>query len=374
MRIFRHSDSPDTLETSQVEVTISVKTYVKVALLVVVTIALIAAFRKATHALLLLFTAFFLALALNAPVSWVAKHLPGKRRGSRSLATSLSYLIVIFVLGAFLASLIPPLVKQTHSLIGAAPTLVKDFKSQDSQTGKIIRRYNLEKQVNEFSSQLSDRLKGLGSSAFSTVQKVGSSAFSLVTILVLTFMMLVEGPEWISSVKKVTPRRHHERIKRVSYDMYRVVKGYVNGQVILAAIASAAISPALLILHVSYPIALVFVIFICGLIPMVGHTIGAVIVSSVALFTSTTAGIIVLCYYILYQQLENIFVQPRIQANSTNMSPLLVFASVVVGVSFGGLLGGLVSIPVAGCIRVLILEYLESRNIIDTKTVEQAID
>ncbi|MDB5176003.1 MAG: hypothetical protein JWM81_861 [Candidatus Saccharibacteria bacterium] len=374
MRIFRHSDSPDSQEISQVEVTISVRTYVKVALLVVTTIALIAAFRKATHALLLLFTAFFLALALNAPVSWVARHLPGKRKGSRSLATSLSYLIVIFILGAFLASLIPPLVKQTHSLIGAAPTLVKDFKSQDSQTGKIIRRYNLGKQVNEFSSQLSDRLKGLGSSAFSTVQKVGSSAFSLVTILVLTFMMLVEGPEWLAQVKKVTPRRHHERVKRVSYDMYRVVKGYVNGQVILAAIASVAIAPVLFILNVSYPIALIFVIFICGLIPMVGHTIGAVIVSSVALFTSTTAGIIVLCYYILYQQLENILVQPRIQANSTNMSPLLVFASVVVGVSFGGLLGGLVSIPVAGCMRVIILEYLESRNIIDTKTVEQAID
>ena len=81
---------------------------------------------------------------------------------------------------------------------------------------------------------------------------------------------------------------------------------------------------------------------------------------------------LVLAYYILYQQIENIFIQPRIQANSTNMSPLLVFTSVVIGVSFGGLFGGLVAIPVAGCLRILVLEYLRSQKILDKPAIAEA--
>jgi predicted PurR-regulated permease PerM len=156
--------------------------------------------------------------------------------------------------------------------------------------------------------------------------------------------------------------------------MYRVVKGYVNGQVVLALLAAFMILPVLLITGVSYPAALVVVVFVCGLIPLVGHTIGAVIVSTVALFHSPWSALIVLGYYILYQQIENYIVQPRVQANSTNMSPLLVFMSVIVGVSFGGLLGGLVAIPVAGCIRIVLLDYLQAKKIIEPKTFDAAVN
>ena len=105
---------------------------------------------------------------------------------------------------------------------------------------------------------------------------------------------------------------------------------------------------------------------------MVGHFIGAAIVSVVALFSSPGAAIAILAYYMLYQQIENYVVQPTIQSNSTNMSPLLVFVSVLVGVNFGGLLGGLVAIPVAGCLRVLLLDYLNNRNILETATVVES--
>ena len=127
----------------------------------------------------------------------------------------------------------------------------------------------------------------------------------------------------------------------------------------------------LFILGISYPVALMVIVFICGLIPMVGHTIGAIIVTLVALFTSPVAAVIILCYYILYQQIENYLIQPRIQANSTNMSPLLVFASVIIGVNFGGIFGGLVAIPVAGCLRIAALDYLHSKKILETETFEK---
>lgn len=354
-------------ETQEVSITISLQTFVRLTLLVLATIVLFGAIQKAAHALLLIFIAFFLALALNSPVNWVSRHLPGRGRGSRVLATAASYLIVIIALGAFIASFAPPLVKQTQSLVSAAPRLVEDFQSQDNASGKFIREHKLEDDIEAATAQLTDRLKSSGSAAFSTVQKVGSGFVGVLTILVLTFMMLVEGPRWRSFFRDITPSRHKDLYERMTADMYGVIKGYVNGQLLLATIAALFIAPVLFILDISYPVALMLIVLLCGLVPMVGHTIGAIIVTTVALFTSFNAAIIILAYYILYQQIENYFVQPRVQANTTNMSPLLVFSALIVGIALGGVAGGLLAIPIAGCLRIGLLEYLRSQGIIDSK-------
>jgi Predicted permease len=353
-------------EVPELALTISFGTYVRLTLFIVATVLLLGLLHRATHALLLIFTAFFFALALNSPVSALSKHLPGRWQGSRALSTSLSLLVMVLLFITFVVSFGPPLARQTDNFITAAPNIVRDFRDQNSATGHIIRKYHLESQINELSSQLSSRIKHVGGTAFPTIQRVGTSIFSLLTILALTFMMLVETPRWTAFARKLVPSDHHSMTERITEDMYRVIKGYVNGQVLLAAIAALLMLPGLLFFHVSYPAALVVVVFVCGLIPMVGHTIGAIIVSLVALFTSAGSAVGIFAYYLLYQQIENYLIQPRIQANTTNMSPLLVFGSLVVGVSFGGLFGGLVAIPVAGCLRIALLEYLRSQKIIDT--------
>ncbi len=351
-----------------VEITVSSRTVMKVGVLSILLFILLVAARQASHALFLIFTAFFLALALNAPVHWIAQRLPGKRRGNRTMATGISFLLVIAVLFAFLASIIPPLVRQTSTFIDSAPGLIQDVRSEDSSLGKFVRRYNLQDQVDKFSNQLGDRLKNIGGAALSSLSRITSSIFSTLTVLVLTFMMLIEGPRWINFARRLVPDEKEPHFERLGTDMYRVIKGFVNGQVVLAALAALLIAPALFILHISYPVALVVIVFICGLIPLVGHTIGATIVTIVALFHSPATAIIILAYYILYQQIENYVIQPQIQANSTNMSPLLVFASVVIGVNFGGLLGGLVAIPLAGCIRIALLDFLYSRDLLEHPT------
>lgn len=365
IRFRRDKDIPE------VALTLSFQTFIRLTIFVLATVLLLNALERVSHALLLIFGGLFLALALNAPVSWLSRRIPGKRKNNRVLATSLSFLIVVLLLGAFIASIVPPLVKQTNSFIDGAPRLITDFRKQDSGTGELIRRYNLEKQVNNVSKQLSSSLDEIGSATFSTVQRVGSSVFALLTVLVLSFMMLVEGPRWLRFGRELIPDHHHELADRMAVDMYKVIKGYVNGQVLLAVMAALFIVPALFILDVSYPVALAVVVFVCGLIPMVGHTIGAIIVTVVALFTSLPTALIILGYYILYQQIENYLIQPRVQANTTNMSPLLVFMSLIIGVGFGGLVGGLVAIPVAGCIRILVLEYLRTAKIIDDATFER---
>ncbi len=353
-----------------VYVSVTNRTVIRVLLLVVLTFVGLTAIRTASHAVLMIFTAFFLALALNGPVHWLAERIPGKHQGSRALGTALSFFLIVAILGGFLASIVPPLVRQTNSFISAAPHLVEEVRDQNSAAGKLVRRYHLEGQVNELSSQLSSRLKNATGTAVSTFGKIGSSIFTTLTILVLTFMMLIEGPRWLRLFEDTIPQSKRKHFEKLAADMYKVVKGYVNGQVTLAVIASSLLLPALLALHIGYPAALFVIVFICGLIPLVGHTIGAAIVTTVALFHSLPSAIIILAYYILYQQIENYIIQPRIQANSTNMSPLLVFASVIIGVNFGGLFGGLVAIPVAGCIRILLLDYMKSRHILDRESEE----
>lgn len=346
----------------------------KTLILVVAVVLGLMAIAQASHPLTLIFVAFFLALALNAPVHWIAQHIPGKRRGSRSLATGVSFLIVLVLITGFIVAIVPPLVRQTGTFIKNAPELLEQSRDPDTSLGRFVDRYGLQDDIEKLSGQLSERLGDIGSTAVSSFGRLTGNIFSILSVLVLTFMMLIEGPRWLRFFRDVIPDEHHARADRLARDMYRVVKGYVNGQVVLALLAALLILPVFLIVGVDYPAALVVIVFICGLIPLVGHTIGAIIVSIVALFTSPWAALIVLVYYILYQQIENYIVQPKVQANSTNMSPLLVFASVLIGVSFGGLLGGLVAIPVAGCLRIALLDYLRSKKIIEPAAVKAALE
>lgn len=360
----------NSLNAPEVEVVVSNRTILRILAAAILAVVFFAAVRHSAHTLTLIGASLFLALALNAPVQWLALHLPGKRRGSRGLATGLSIGIIVILLGVFLSFVVPPLVRQTNKFVRQVPTLINQVRDEDSGLGKFVRDHHLESEVNKLSSQLSSRASNITGSAVGTLSRIGSSLFSTLTVIVLTVMMLAEGPRWRRILEQLVPERHSARTQRLAHDMHRVIQGYVNGQVFLAAIASVLIVPMLFILHISNPLALMVVVFICGLIPMVGHTIGAIIVTTVALFHSVPVAIIILAYYILYQQIENYVVQPRIQANATNMSALLVFVAVILGANFGGLLGALVAIPLAGCLRVLILDYLEDHKLLSRKAVE----
>ncbi|MDB5181565.1 MAG: family transporter [Candidatus Saccharibacteria bacterium] len=368
IKLFKKDSSPE------VEITISNQTVLRVLALVFGAIIFIAALRQAAYPLLLLASAFFLSLALNAPVQWIARHLPGKLRGKRTAATAVAFILVIAVLGGFLASVVPPLIRQTQNFVQAAPGLINDLRDANSPIGGLVQRYDLQDEITNFSSELGSRLKASSGMIVSGISTLGSSILAIVTILVITIMMLVEGPRIAAFARELVPAEKRVHTDRLAREMYRVIKGYINGQVTLAALAATVITPFFFLLDISYPIALTAIVFICGLIPMVGATIGAVIVSLVALAASPVSALIIFLIYLLYQQIENYVIQPRIQANSTDMSPLLIFSSVLIGVSFGGLFGGLFAIPIAGCIRIVLLDYLKNHNYIaDKPTVRDEI-
>lgn len=353
-------------EIPEVSLTISAATFFKLIALAVLTIVILLVLKIVSHALLLIFIAFFLALALNAPVSWVGRHMPGRLRGKRGLATTISTFIVIVIIGAFLYLVVPPIVGQVKVLINQAPEIIQNIQNQKGGVGSFIAQHNLGSQVDHFAGQVKDRLTGISGNILSGLTTAIGSLVSILTILVLTFMMLVEGPEWLKLGRQLLPAGKRGWADEIGKDMYAVVRGYVNGQVLLAVIASFMLLPGLLIFHVSYPVALMAVVFVAGLIPMVGHTIGAIIVTIVALFTSPLSALGILIWYIIYQQIENYLITPRLQASTTNLSPLMVFVALVLGISFGGIIGGLIAIPFAGCVRVLTVDYLDSKNMLDS--------
>ncbi len=346
----------------EVWVNISNRTIIRVILLVVVAFIAFVFLRKVTHAILILFTAFFLALALNSPVHWLGEQFPGKRKGSRTLATSISFLIIILILVAFSVDVIPNLARQTSTFIKDVPHIVQEARDKHTNLGKFINHYHLQPSINNFSNQLSSHLHNITGTVVSTISSVASSFFTIIAILVLTFMMLVEGPFWVNRFKLLIPSEHRDHAVNMARDMYQIIRGYVNGQVLLAALTAVLIAPALFILHISNPVALIVLIFLTSLIPLIGHMIGIVIVTIVALFHSPWAALIIFAYFLLYIQIENYVIQPKIQANTTNLSPLLVFASVIIGVTFDGLIGGLVAIPIMGCLRVIAVDYLHNHG------------
>jgi predicted PurR-regulated permease PerM len=230
-----------------------------------------------------------------------------------------------------------------------------------------VKRYNLENEVDGLSDNLRERTKNIRQPVISTAGRIGSALIAIVTVLVLTFMMLVEGPEWSRRYWELHPTKDRAHDRKLAEQMYRVVTGYVNGQVLLAFIAASFAFVALLVastlLNVSVNAAgLAGILVFTGLIPMIGHTIGGTLVTLACLFVSVPLAIIMAVYFILYQQIENVTLQPYIQAKYNELTPLLVFVAALLGVGFGGLLGAFVAIPAVGCIKILVLDYLARRR------------
>jgi predicted PurR-regulated permease PerM len=103
-------------------------------------------------------------------------------------------------------------------------------------------------------------------------------------------------------------------------------------------------------------------IFLTDMIPMVGATFGAIIVGLVLLFNDPGAALVFTVYFIIYQQIENNFIQPLVQSRTVALSALSIILAIIIGITLLGLVGGIVAIPIAGCLRILLLDYMEHRR------------
>ena len=183
-----------------------------------------------------------------------------------------------------------------------------------------------------------------------------------VTISFMTFFMLLEGPRWVESFFMLLQPESRRRWRAVGRDIYRTVGGYVTGNLLISLIAGTLTTIVLLITDVPYALALGLIVAILDLIPLAGATIAAIIVGSVAFLHSIPAGIIVVVFFVLYQQLENHVIQPVVYGRTVQLSPLAVLIAVLIGAQLAGVLGALAAIPVAGSLQVIFRDWLRQRR------------
>lgn len=352
-------------QKDKTEVTVSNRTVIRVISIIVLTLAALQFLQRISFVLELLFIAFFLSLVLNPTVSWLSRQL---RIKSRAIATGIAYIFVVGLLGSFLAMVVPPIVAQTIDFVHEIPTTLDSINQGSGAVGQFVERYNLQLNVDNLSISINNKTQNLQQPVLNSVTHIGSVFLTVITIFVLTFMFLVEGPEFIRRYWQLHPKEHRDHHKELLRRMYGVVTGFVNGQVLISAIGTVFAMTALIIAssvtNVSINIvAMGGIVFLFGLVPLVGNTMASVIVSAVCLFSSLPLAITMLIFFALYQQIENITLQPMIQAKKNELTPLLVFTAAIAGASLGGILGAFVAIPAAGCAKILIIDIMQSRGI-----------
>lgn len=325
---------------------------------------------SARTALIILLTSGFLALALNRPVSALAYRLPGK---SRVGGTALAYVVVVGFLAGFLSLVVPPIVEQTARVAAQAPAVIDDIQHRWTGLHAVVEHYGLQDQVdNAFNSIRRNATSWAANIGVNVVSSVGS-LLGIVTasilVLVLTFLMLVEGPRWIQAIWGVYQSdKRMMAHKKLADKMYQVVTGYVTGQLTVSGIG--ALFAGLTVFGLSFvfdfphnlALPTAAITFVMSLIPMFGATIGGVIICLLLAFNNFSAALIYAIYFVIYQQVENNFISPTIQAKTVELSALAVLGSVTIGLYVFGVVGGIISIPIAGSIKVLLEDYLERRK------------
>jgi predicted PurR-regulated permease PerM len=344
--------APDTLSSRTVART------VLVAVLVLLMLYLLWLLRQPIGWLL---TATFLAIALSGPVNFL------DRRMKRGFAIAIVYLGLMLVPVGIGAIVVPPIVNGANDLAENAPAYAEDVTEfvNDNETLRDINEdYDVTEKIEEEAGKLPSKI----GDAAGILRDVGfglvSSIFQLITILILTAFILGGGRRWLHFGLRFVPEDRAERLERVFERVGRAVGNYVAGALAQATIAGLTAYIVLKILGVPFAAPLALIIFFLDLIPLVGATIGAVLVGLVTLFEDfPTATIIWAIYSIVYQQIENSLIQPQIQKRAVDINPFLVIISVLFGAALLGVVGALVAVPVAASIQIAVREYMDYRGI-----------
>jgi predicted PurR-regulated permease PerM len=313
----------------------------------------------ARHVLAWVVIALFLALALNPLVSWIQRHT-GLSRG---LAIGLAYLIVLVVIVAVGASFLPKLIDEVNGFVQALPNYIDQLTKGRGRLGFLETKYHIVEKVRaQVQNGGATKLLGLSGAAVSVTKSVISLVAATVTIVFLTFFMLLEGGAWMERIYSLFSDGSQGRVRRIGDDIYKSVGGYVTGNIVISLIAGASATVVLLIMGVPYAVALGLLVAVLDLIPLAGATLAGIVVSLVAFVHTIPAGIVVVIFVVVYQQIENHFLQPVIYGRTVQLSALTVIVSVLVGAELAGILGALAAIPVAGTLQVLIRDQLAYRR------------
>jgi predicted PurR-regulated permease PerM len=327
--------------------------------IILAAIVMIEIVQAARGILIWIFVALFLALALNPAVEWLLAR-GVKRRGT---AVAITFIGAIVLIAAVAATIVPTIVAQVNDFIDAVPGYVEDLTAGRGRLGFLEREYQITERVREALSEGgASGVLGLSGTALAVTKGVVTAVIATLTIAFLTLFMLLEGPAWMERIYGLLPEERQPRWRAIGRDVYRTIGGYVTGNLTISVIAGVVSTGVLLGIGVPYAVALGLLVAILDLIPLAGATIAAIVVTTVAFLDATTSGVVVLVFFIVYQQLENHVLQPVVYGRTVQLSPLAVLIAVLIGAELAGVIGALAAIPVAGTIQVILRDWLQHRR------------
>lgn len=340
----------------KIEWTISTRTILRVLVTTVLFMAGAMAIVTLRNQIAWVAIAFFLALALAPAVKWLARFMPRKSRG---LAMVLVLIFTITIFSYLVLVLIPPLIDQLINLVRNFPTYWNDF----IQSNSVLARYARDLNLADLATNNQDKLSGVLNNVGGVLGGAASGLIALITITTLTFFMVVEGEKWLAIFWRYQTPAKRGRRQKLAIELHRTVTGFMGGNLATSAVATVVTTAFLLILGIPSPLALGILVGVIDLIPLVGATLAAILVSLFALvYGGTSAGIISIVFFIVYQQIENNLLQPLVYSKSVNVSPLVVGIAAVCGGALAGFFGALVAIPVAASLQILTKHFLENKG------------
>ncbi len=305
--------------------------------------------------------AVFIAIALSGPIGLLERRL--KRRG---LAIAIVYVVLVLVPIGIGALIVPPVIRQANELVEDLPgyaSQVQEFVRENPTLRGLEEDFDVTGKLEEQARELPGRV----GNAAGVLSDVGlglvNSIFALVTILILSVFLVGSGRRWIDAGLSMRPPAQAERLRRTTDRIGNAIGAYVGGALAQAIVAGVTTYVVLLILGVPFAGPLAVLVALFDLIPLVGATIGAVLVGVVTLFSDfPTDTIVWTIWAIVYQQVENTVIQPQIQKRAVNIHPFVVLVSVLFGSTLFGVLGALLAIPLAAAVQIVIREFLHLRR------------
>jgi predicted PurR-regulated permease PerM len=308
----------------------------------------------ARQVLTLILIAVFIAIGLDPAVRWLVRR--GLRRG---IAVLLIVVAALGVFGGFTAAVAPPIARQSTDLVKQAPDYVERMKSNET-VRKLDDKYHfvasLQKRADE-----GIKINGFGG-IFGVSKAILGIVFSTLTVVILTIYFLANMPGIKRTMYRVVPRSRRARVGLLTDEIFNRVGGYVLGNVATSLVAGLCAGIWLWAWGVPYAVALAMFVAIMDLIPLIGATIAAVVVTAIALFSGIPTGVATFAYFMGYQQFENYVLQPRVMKATVDVAPVVTIVAALLGAALLGVLGALIAVPIAAAIQLLLTEVAFPRQ------------
>lgn len=317
------------------------------ALGVFAAIFLTSAVTQARSVLVLIAVALFLAIGLNPTVEWLIA-----RGTRRTVAVGIVFVLVILVFAGFGYAVVPPVVEQSNAFAKELPGYLDDLRS-NATIKRLDDQYDVISRAQDYVAS-----GNLGLRLFGGIVGVGrvvvGALFSALSVLIMTLYFLAALPSMKRQAYRLVPATRRERVRLLTDEVLVRIGGFVSGAAMVAFIAGLTSYIVLRVLDLPYALALAVLVAILDVVPLVGATIGAVLVTAIAFTHSPFAGGACIAFYIAYQQLENYVIYPRVMRRAVDVPAPVTVVAVLLGGALLGVVGALLAIPVAAAALLVI--------------------